>query len=730
MSDRPHLRELADRKGILPSYRAGPGAEERQTSDATRVRLLASMGLDAATEAAAAEALRAIDVREQSRLVEPVVVVTGGRAAGKLALRLPGRDAAPVEWSLELRTEDGRNERAEGRIDSGGRRAGLRLPIPGASSLRPGYHSLRVAVERGGQRQEAQQTLIVAPRRCTTVGDKVGEKPAFGLWANLYSVRSARGWGAGDLGTLRNLLQFASQEGAAFVGVNPLHALWNRGEHVSPYAPISRLYRSLLYLEIDAVPELSSCSAARARVASREYARTLERLRAASQIDYEQVVAVKREILELLHGTFAAQHRAADTPRGRDYQRYLEQGGRTLRDFASFLALAEHLAPAPQKPGWRSWPAQYQSPNSAAVHRFREEHSESVDFHCWIQFELDRQLQETAGVVRSLGMPIGIYGDLAIGSSTGGSDTWAFPDLFAGGAKVGAPPDEFAPTGQNWGFPPLDPYRLRAQSYRYWTHMLRSAFAHAGALRIDHVMGLFRLYWIPEDHAATEGAYVRYPARDLLGILALESQRSGALVVGEDLGTVPRGLAARLARWGILSSRVLYFERRGGSFRSSKHYSRRSLVTANTHDLAPLAGFLSGHDLLLQRRAEQIASDEALDVLRSRRDRDCAALRRRLVSEGLLPRGVSRLDLDQLAPAVTRFLCRTPAPLVGLSLDDLVGETEPVNLPGVDANRHRSWTRRMQVSLGELSRNPLVRASLRAIPAKRRIGERGPGIAR
>jgi len=715
--------------GILPSYRAGPDDEERQTSDATRVRLLEAMGMDAATEAAAAEALRALAAREQSRLVEPVVVVTRGGDSGKLALRLPPEDETPVEWSLELQSEDGRHERAEGRVASVGHRAALRLPIPGAS-LGPGYHSLRVAVERRGRCQEAQQMRIVAPRRCTTVEDKIGAGRAYGLWANLYSVRSTRGWGAGDLGALRALLQFASEEGAAFVGVNPLHALWNRAEHISPYAPISRLHRSLLYLEIEAVPELSSCSAARERAGSPEQARILERLRAASEIDYEQVVAAKRAVLELLHETFAAEHRGADTPRGRDYQRYLEQGGRTLRDFASFLALAEHLSPAPQEPGWRSWPAQYQSPDSAAVHRFREEHGESVDFHCWVQFELDRQLREMAGVVHNLGLPIGIYGDLAIGSSTGGSDTWAFPDLFAEGAEVGAPPDEFAPAGQNWGFPPLDPHRLRAQSYRYWTELLRSAFAHAGALRIDHVMGLFRLYWIPGDRAATEGAYVRYPARDLLGILALESRRSGALVVGEDLGTVPRGLAAQLASWGILSSRVLYFERRGGSFRPSKHYSRRSLVTANTHDLAPLAGFLSGRDLLLQRRARRIASDEELALLQGRRDRDCAALRRRLVREGLLPRGASRLDQGQIAPAVTGFLCRTPAPLVGLSLDDLVGETEPVNLPGVDAEHHRSWTRRMRVSLGEFPRNPLVRASLRAIPAERRIGERHPAITR
>ena len=532
----------------------------------------------------------------------------------------------------------------------------------------------------------------------------------------------------GDVGDLRSLLELAAGQGAAFVGVNPLHALWNRGEHVSPYAPISRLHRSLLYLEIASIPELDSCSAARERIASPEFARELERLRAATHVDYERVGRAKRAVLELLHRTFTTQHRGADTPRGRAYQRYLESGGRALRDFATFVVLAEHLEPTPQEGGWRRWPSQYRHPDSAAVRRFREDHSESVDFQCWVQFELDRQLSKTAGAARAMGLPIGIYGDLAIGSSAGGSDAWAFPDLFAEGSNVGAPPDEFAKSGQDWGFPPIDPHRLRAQSYGYWIRLLRSAFAHTGALRIDHIMGLFRLYWIPEGRAATEGAYVRYPARDLLGILALESQRAGALVIGEDLGTVPRGLAARLARWGILSSRVLYFERRGESFRPSKRYSKRALVTANTHDLAPLAGFLSGRDLRLRREVGQIASDEDLRALQRQRGRDCAALRRRLVSADLLPNDPSPLQPDQFATAVTAFLCRTPAPLVGLSLDDLVGETEPVNLPGVPTTQHRSWTRRMRVPLDELLSNPVARASLQAVPPERLIGKRHPDI--
>jgi 4-alpha-glucanotransferase len=715
--------------GILARYSAASSGEERATSDATRVGLLAAMGLDAATEAAAAEALRAIAEREQSQLLAPVLVVPHGRAAGKVALHLPAGDSTPVEWSLELRAEDGRSERASGRIDSPEGRARLRIPIPGAP-LQPGYHSLRVAIERGGRRCEAGQTRIVTPTRCATVEDRIGERSAFGLWANLYSTRSSRAWGAGDLGDLRTLLEFAAREGAAFVGVNPLHALWNRGPHVSPYAPISRLFRSILYLDIAAVPELDSCPAARERIASPGFAQGLEQLRSATHLDYERVVQTKREVLELLHRSFATQHRDAATPRGRAYRSYLEQGGRALRDFATFVALADHLGHGAQERGWRGWPPRYRNPDSAAVEGFRQEHSESVALHCWVQFELDRQLGETAEAARAGGMPIGIYSDLAIGSSSGGSDAWAFPGLFAKGANVGAPPDAFSKAGQDWGFPPIDPLRLRNRSYDYWIRMLRAAFAHAGALRIDHIMGLFRLYWIPAGEAATEGAYVRYPARDLLGILALESQRSGALVIGEDLGTVPRGLAARLARWGILSSRVLYFEQRGGSFRPSKRYSRRALVTANTHDLAPLAGFLSGRDLRLRRQVGQIASDGELEARQLERSRDCAALRRRLAIEGLLPSAATPLPPDRFATAVTGFLCRTPAPLVGLSLDDLVGEAEPVNLPGVAADRHRSWTRRMRVSLDQLPSNPAVRSSLAAVPPERRIGEGRPGAAR
>jgi 4-alpha-glucanotransferase len=295
-----------------------------------------------------------------------------------------------------------------------------------------------------------------------------------------------------------------------------------------------------------------------------------------------------------------------------------------------------------------------------------------------------------------------------------------FPEIFAPDVRIGAPPDVFNADGQDWGLPPLDPHRMRAHGYDYWIRLLRASCRHARALRIDHAMALTRLYWIPPGHSPRDGAYVRYPMGDLLGILALESQRHATLVVGEDLGTVPRGFAAQLARAGILSWRVLYFERHGQGFRPAHAYSRRALVTANTHDLPPLAGFVRGSDLELRRQIGAIGSDAALADAQAERAATCRALARRLTREGILEERAALPPAPDLCAAVNSFLCRTPAPLVGVSLDDLAGETEPVNLPGASAERFPSWRRRMSLAIEALRSNPGVQAGLRAVDSRRR----------
>jgi 4-alpha-glucanotransferase len=549
--------------------------------------------------------------------------------------------------------------------------------------------------------------------RCTPVAAKLGRRRGFGLWANLYTLRSRTNAGAGDLSDLSALLELAAREGADFVGLSPLHALWNRGPHVSPYAPVSRLYRNELYLDVGRVPELARCAAARERLA--RSARELARLRAAEQIDYPRVAALKRGILQRLHAEFEGRPAAA---RRRAYAAYRAREGEALDDFATFVALAEARAARSERElDWQAWPRALRDPRSPAVARFRRERWREIDFHRFVQFELDRQLGAAARAAERAGLAIGLYPDLALGSARGGAETWASPELFAEGASVGAPPDDFSREGQDWSIPPLDPLALREQGFAFYRRLLRAAFAHAGALRIDHVLGAFRLYWIPRGRPPAEGAYVLQPARELLAILAQESRRAGALVVGEDLGTVPAGTQARLARHGILSSRVLYFERAGGRFRPARAYSKRALASANTHDLVPLAGYAAGADLVLRRRVGAIASEPALQAALAERAASARALVRRLDAEGLL-RGPEP-SAPELAVAVAGLLARTPCPLVAFSLDDAVGETRPVNLPGVGPDAYPSWTRRMRVEVERLSGHPGVRASCAALRAGR-----------
>ncbi len=549
--------------------------------------------------------------------------------------------------------------------------------------------------------------------RCPAPAERLGRRRAFGLWANLYSLRGAGGEGFGNLADLRRLVRLAGDCGAAFVGINPLHALRNRPPEISPYAPLSRLFRNPLYLDLRSVPEWRHGAAVEQRLSAARAERELAALRAAPRIDYARVAAFQAPLVAALHREFAARHAGRRTARGRAFADFRARHDPLLADFAVFSALDEQQRRAGRPPDWRAWPARYRDPRGAAVRAFAAAQREVVERHAFVQFELDRQLAAAAAEARRRGLEIGLYQDLALGSAASGFDPWAFPELFVSGASVGAPPDAYNAAGQDWGFPPLHPRRLARDGYRFFRLLLRAALAHAGALRLDHVMGLFRLWWIPAGRPATDGAYVRYPAGDLLGVLADESRRQGALVVGEDLGTVPHGLPAQLARRGVLSSRVLYFEREaGGGFHPARRYSRRVLVSANTHDLPTLAAFWSGRDLELLGELGLLERGRGLARARAARARERRALLRRLRAEGLLPRSRAEPALPELVAAVHAFLCRTPAPLVGIALDDLAGETEPVNLPGVAPERFPSWTRRMRRSLDELAAAPELATAL------------------
>lgn len=711
MAGRPALRALADHVGILGAYVSADGRERRPTSDATRVALLAALGHDASDEAAAARALAAREEEERGRRVQPVQIVAPGPST--LHVDLAASRGSGLPYDLEVRTEGGEVHERGGRV---------RVPTSGILRIRLpalplGVHHVRLVLGE----TEVEQVRIAAPRRCVTPDERLGRRRVAGLWTNLYTVRSDRGLGIGDFGDLRAVVRLAGRGGAAFVGLNPLFALRNRRLEASPYSPVSRLFRNPLYLALDSVPELGDSPEAARRLGSPAARRRIEALRRRERVDYEGAAAVQRPVLEALYRAFSRLHERGDTARGRAYAAFRARGGDLLVDFATFLALEDHLSARGVPRDWRTWPGELRSPGSPAVREFRSRHPDEVGLHMYVQFELDRQLASAAREARRAGLSVGLYQDLPIGSAASGFDTWAFPGLFVDGASLGCPPDVHIPTGQDWALPPIDPHRLRADGYRYWRLVLESVFAHSGLVRLDHAMGLYRKFWIPRGAPPSQGAYVRSPARALLALLALESRRSGALVVGEDLGTVPRGLPAALSRAGVLSSRILLFERDPrGAFRPARSYSRRALVTANTHDLPTLAGFWTGRDLEVQREIGLLPDDESLRRARIRRERDRRALTRRLVREGLLRSAEATPSYPEICAAVHTFLCRTPAPLVGVALDDLAAETEPVNVPGVPPERYPSWTRKMRRTIGELARDVQLRRLLAGLTRRGR----------
>jgi 4-alpha-glucanotransferase len=706
---RPALARLAARLGILPRYVDTSGTV-RVTSDRTTEALIRALGHDAATEAAAAKAVRALAARDAEQPLAPTRVSSPANAR-RLPIAIPPSlaDAGTIRWHVEIRDEAGRRATADGRLD----RQAPRPALPPVAAH--GYYDVRLELAaRGLPAITAEQTLIVVPPRCPLPRERLGGRAVFGLLANLYAVESARNWGAGDCGDLATLVDFAGTIGAAFVGVNPLHALSNVRREISPYSPVSRLYRNPLYLDVTAVPELVETPSVARRLAGPAFQRTLARLRSGAHVDYAGVMAVKWPVIRALHRTFVERHRDRPTARGRAYRTYCRSEGKALVDFATYVVLEAHLAPRAGR-DWRRWPRPYRDPRSPAVAAFRGTHAEAIDRTMWVQFELDRQLAVVAERASDAELPIGVYQDIALGSAMRGSDAWAFPGLFVrDGTSLGAPPDALAPAGQNWGLPPVDPHALRRDGYRYWIRLLRAAFRHAGALRIDHVMGLFRQFWIPPRRPGSEGAYVRFPLDDLLGILALESTRAGAVVIGEDLGTVPPGLPARLRAAGMLSTRVLLFSRdRRGAYLRAKRYPERALLGANTHDVVPLAGWTAARDLGLRRAHGQLRNAAELAAARRERRGAIAALRDLLVAARLWPAGRAADGADpHFRAAVHAFLCGTPSVLVGIALDDLAGTADPVNLPGVDLDRYPSWSRRAGLTLEALTRDPRISIAL------------------
>jgi 4-alpha-glucanotransferase len=555
-------------------------------------------------------------------------------------------------------------------------------------------------------------SLIVAPAKCWVPPAALSGARLWGVTTQLYLTRSTRDWGIGDFADLRALVGILRPLGADVIGLNPLHALFpDDPEHASPYSPASRLLLNVLNIDVAGLArELESAEAARL-MASPVFRRRLARCRRATHVRYAEVAALKLPVLRILFTATASKRRSRHWT---GYKRFERAASEAVKRACLFMALREYFSSRGSAAAdWRQWPAHYRDPESTAVKAFVAEHADLVSFQIWLQYVADRQLKAAAEAAAP--MVVGLYRDLAVGANPAGAETWSNQRSVVTEASVGAPPDIYNPPGQDWGLPPFNPTALREEAYRGFIDLVRANMRHAGGLRIDHVMGLLQLYWVPRGRSPRDGTYVQYPIDDLVGILALESHRQRCLVVGEDLGTVAEGFRERMAAANILSYRVLYFERDEHGFVPPERYPELALAVVSSHDLPTLGAWWETSDLGLKARLKLYPTAGDRRTARRERSRDRAELRQALRREGLL---CDALDGGALFAAAHAFLGRTPCMLATVQLDDITDEREPVNVP-TTSDEHPNWRRRASLTLEQIAKSSRLAAVCRIFREER-----------
>lgn len=708
MSDLP-LQALADAAGLESHYWDIRGHRHDRTPEMAR-RLLRSLRIPAQSDAEILESLSHLSTRPWRDMIPPAIVA---REGGPVNVRVhieAKMMTRPLRWSITLETGEQITGEllpeslplVEGRDVDEEALVGLTLTL---APLPRGYHALHVA-----SKQEARAIVIVAPGRCYLPPDAEAKK-YWGISAQLYSLRSRGNWGVGDFGDLEKLVTWGASKGAGFIGLNPLHSLfWDAPEDASPYCPSSRLFLNALYLDIEAIADFAECDEARA-LASLLLRDEIRTARNADLVNYRNVAGAKKTVLRRLSQHFAEHHLSNRDERAESFRRFVERGGESLARHAVFQALSESFA----SHDWHRWPTAFRDPLSAEVAAFKRSKEEAVQFHLYLQWLCEVQLDRVDARAKQLSMSLGLYKDLAVSVDANSADHWSNQRLFLAEARVGAPPDPFNEKGQEWGVVPFDPSHLRSTGYGDFIALLRANMRHTGMLRIDHVMGWERLFVIPEGTDAREGAYLRFPLHDLLSIAALESHRNSCMLIGEDLGTVRAGFREEMSEAAVLSYKVLYFEKGEDGFTRPADYPRLAVATATTHDLATLQGYWTGEDISLKARLGIIGSVEEENRCREERERNKRQLIDALVNQGLVSPPSSDLPWnDALAAAIHSYLAKSGCMLFAVQLDDLMGEASQVNLPGT-AGEYPNWRRRPSRLLEEISADPRVSEALDAV---------------
>lgn len=718
------IEKLAQLRGIADAYHDYRG-ELKHFSVETKAGILSAMGCSVDDENELAASLEQMQALRWRKFLPAVATARGTRIS--FDINVTARDfGGSIVWHVHL--ENG--SRADGvtstadcpevwRGEVGGswitrRRFELKLDLP------PGYHEFDAELS-GGVTERC--SLIISPPACYEPAAIASGRRFWGVAVQLYTLRSRSNWGMGDFLDLQLLIRWMASCGAGFIGLNPLHALAPADpERSSPYSASSRHFLNVLYIAIPLIPELERCSAARRRLADPEVASRLVQLRAQEHVDYRGVADLKFEILALLYQDFRDKHLATVSERARNFLRFVAERGAPLQLHARFDALDRYLRTTEGcASGWLSWPQEYRDVNGIAAAHFALAHPAEVEFYTYVQWLAHEQLTSAQALTRELGMPIGLYGDYAVGANPSGSETWADRASYSLGAEIGAPPDPLALRGQGWGIPPQDPAVMQGQRLRGFTHLIRDNMRYYGALRLDHVMSLCRLWWVPGGCTPRDGAYVQYPLYDLLTVLSLESARSSCLVVGEDLGVVPEEMRRAMPEFGLYHYKVLLFEKMDGRFRRPDEFAKRALATATTHDMPTLRSYWEGRDIELRRSLNLYPSAEIENDVMRERDHDREMLLSALREQGLNPAhpsAPSQPFTSDLAHAMHLYLARSPTTLVALQIEDLLGMIDPVNVPGT-YREYPNWQRKLNADIEDMATRGEFAAQLAEIQRAR-----------
>ncbi|WP_404436030.1 4-alpha-glucanotransferase [Stutzerimonas chloritidismutans] len=684
MSDE-RLNRLAEAAGLSIDWVDADGRDQRVTPEVLKA-VLNGLGLSADSDADIERSLEKLHATNGDASLPPLLTLDQGST-----LDLSPYFEASTGYRLVL--EDG--SRREGTLNDQARLAPIETP---------GYHQLEIAGKR--------LTVAVAPHACPSVESVAGAN-AWGLTAQLYSLRRPGDGGLGDTLALEQLARNAAAHGADALGISPIHAMFTgNSSQYSPYSPSSRLFFNILHSAPEAI--LGETPLRRA-IESCGLHDELERLEQLELVDWDSVSRTRQCLLRALYDDFAKGGNAQQA----DFDSFREAGGEALENHCRFEALhASLLGPEGYPQHWRDWPEEYRKPENPAVERFAQEHAEDVSYYAFCQWLIARGLERAQIAAHSAGMKIGLISDLAVGADGGGSQAWSRQDEVLAALSVGAPPDIINRQGQSWGISAFSPWGLKAHGYRAFIEMVRANLAHAGGMRIDHVMGLMRLWVMPEGAGPTEGAYLNYPFDDLLRLLSLEAWRRNAVILGEDLGTVPEGLREKLADRGLLGMRVLFFERDNhGTFKPPAHYPRSAITTSTTHDLPTINGWWQGHDIDWRIRVGQHQEHERPAQLEER-ERERAGLLR--VLREFTPEVDGDLtDPEVLADACSAFIGHTPAPLVLFPIEDALCLLEQPNMPGT-TDTHPNWRRRYPSESATLLDNPACTRRLETLAKARK----------